>query len=174
MGPCYSLTGSDGTSVWVSLASSSFCLLCQNNVVLVAITCARRVSELQALMAESPYKQFSKDKVTLWQHPQFLSNVVSPGLNETEMYLPVFCPKPHSTPAEQHLHSGHTPLKGCKLILPECRLRQCPILKCHLKTAICRAGIWSVVHTCANYYAITAASRADANFGKAVLQSLFN
>lgn len=38
---------------------------------------------------------------------------------------------------------------------------------------ICRAATWLSVHMFTSYYAIAMASKADANFGRVVLQSLF-
>lgn len=58
---------------------------------LVAITSARRVSELRALMSEPPYTVFYKDKVQLKPNPAFLPNVVSQFYINQDSFLPVFC-----------------------------------------------------------------------------------
>lgn len=72
---------------------------------LVAITSARRVSELHAFTADPPYTVFHKDKVQLRPHPAFLPKVVSAFHVNQDIFLPVFFPKPHSSRREQQLHT---------------------------------------------------------------------
>lgn len=64
---------------------------------LVAITSARRVSELRALTSEPPYTVFPKDKVQLGFHPAFLLKVVSQFHINQDIFLSVFYLKPHSS-----------------------------------------------------------------------------
>ncbi|KAJ1121780.1 hypothetical protein NDU88_000299 [Pleurodeles waltl] len=71
---------------------------------LVAITSARRVSEIQALSAKEPYTVFHDNRVVLRTHPSFLPKVVSVfHINQT-ITLPTFFPNPE-TPAEKALYS---------------------------------------------------------------------
>lgn len=71
---------------------------------LVAITSARRISEIQALCTKQPYTVFHHNRVVLRTHPSFLPKVVSDfHINQT-ISLPSFFPNP-SSPAERSLHS---------------------------------------------------------------------
>lgn len=63
-------------------------------VFLVAITPARRISELQALWVDPPYLNFHYDKVVLRTNPRFLPKVVSPFHINLELVLPSLCPNP--------------------------------------------------------------------------------
>ncbi|XP_050809179.1 uncharacterized protein LOC127051204 [Gopherus flavomarginatus] len=87
------------------LATCSLLYLSWKTAFLVAITSARRVSELRALVVDPPYTVFHKDKVQLRPHPAFLPKVVSAFHVNQEIFLPVFFPKPHSSGREQQLHS---------------------------------------------------------------------
>uniref|UniRef100_A0A8C4YQU8 Dedicator of cytokinesis 7 n=1 Tax=Gopherus evgoodei TaxID=1825980 RepID=A0A8C4YQU8_9SAUR len=87
------------------LATCSLLYLSWKTAFLVAITSARRVSELRALVVDPPYTVFHKDKVQLRPHPAFLPKVVSAFHINQEIFLPVFFPKPHSSGREQQLHS---------------------------------------------------------------------
>ncbi|KAG6937283.1 hypothetical protein G0U57_010273 [Chelydra serpentina] len=87
------------------LASCSLLYLSWKVAFLVAITSARRVSELKALLCDPPYTIFHKDKVQLRPHPSFLPKVVSPFHMSQDIFLPVFFPKPHANSKEQRLHS---------------------------------------------------------------------
>uniref|UniRef100_A0A8C3IRM7 Uncharacterized protein n=1 Tax=Chrysemys picta bellii TaxID=8478 RepID=A0A8C3IRM7_CHRPI len=44
----------------------------------VSITSSRRVSELQALLTDTPFTVFHKDKVSIKPRPKFMSKVLSP------------------------------------------------------------------------------------------------
>lgn len=77
------------------LATLSFPLVCQKTASLImAITAAKRVCKLQALIVEPPY-----------MHPKFLSQVISHFHLDQVISLPVFFPKPYSTLKEQCLHT---------------------------------------------------------------------
>lgn len=71
---------------------------------LVAITSARRVSEIQALCANEPYTVFHLNRVVMRTRPSFLPKVVSDFHVNQAISLPTFFPNP-STPAERALHS---------------------------------------------------------------------
>lgn len=71
--------------------------------ILVAVTSARWVGELGALMAHPPYTIFFKDKITLRPHPKFLPN--SFHLNQP-IYLPLFFPKPRDQMGFSITHLG--------------------------------------------------------------------
>lgn len=78
--------------------------LSQKVVFLVAITSARRVSELVALFCKSPYLIIHRDKVVLRPQPSFLPKVVSAFHLNEDIVLPSLCPKP-THPKEVALHS---------------------------------------------------------------------
>lgn len=73
-------------------------------VFLVAITSARRVSELAALSCKSPYLIIHRDKVVLRQQPSFLPKVVLAFHLNEDIVLPSLCPKP-THPKVVALHS---------------------------------------------------------------------
>ncbi|KAG6932311.1 hypothetical protein G0U57_021645 [Chelydra serpentina] len=87
------------------MATCSMLYLSWKTAFLVAITSARRVSELRALTSEPPYTVFHRDKVQLRPHPAFLPKVVSAFHINQDIFLPVFYPKPHVSRKEQQLHS---------------------------------------------------------------------
>ncbi|XP_034631512.1 uncharacterized protein LOC117879996 [Trachemys scripta elegans] len=82
------------------LATCSLLYLSWKVTFLVAITSARRVSELRALTCEPPYTIFQ-----LRPHPAFLPKVLSRFHVSQDIFLPVFYPKPHAHLHEQRLHS---------------------------------------------------------------------
>lgn len=73
----------------------------------VAIMLAQRVLELRAVTSEPPYMVFHRDKVQLHPHPEFLPKVVSTFNMEQSIFLPVLCPKPHSSNEEHRLYTCH-------------------------------------------------------------------
>ncbi|XP_034648727.1 syntaxin-binding protein 2 [Trachemys scripta elegans] len=87
------------------MATCSLLYLSWKTAFLIAITSARRVSELWALTSDPPYTVFHKDKVQLQPHPAFLPKVVSAFHVNQDDFLPVFFPKPHALRREQQLHS---------------------------------------------------------------------
>ena len=70
----------------------------------MAVTSARRASELCALRTDEPYLIFHHDKVTLRPDNQFLPKVVTSFHVNQDISLPAFFPRP-STPLEQRLHT---------------------------------------------------------------------
>nr|XP_033816328.1 uncharacterized protein LOC117367657 [Geotrypetes seraphini]XP_033816329.1 uncharacterized protein LOC117367657 [Geotrypetes seraphini] len=72
---------------------------------LVAITSARQIGELNALVSYSPYTQFLHDKVLLRTHPKFLPKVVSAFHLNQSIVLPTFHPPPHTSPEAERLHT---------------------------------------------------------------------
>lgn len=79
-------------------------LLTRKLIFLVAISSARRVSELAALSCKEPYLIIHKDRVVLRPHPSFLPKVVSDFHLNQDIVLPSFFPDPCS-PEERSLHS---------------------------------------------------------------------
>ncbi|KAF7246303.1 Chromodomain-helicase-DNA-binding protein 7 [Varanus komodoensis] len=71
---------------------------------LVAITLARRASELSALRVDPPYLNFHKEKVVLRTDSAFLPKVATAFHINQDIVLPAFFPSP-STPIEKSLHS---------------------------------------------------------------------
>lgn len=86
-------------------ATCSLFRLSMKVIFLVAITSARRVGELQALVSKPPYTIFFRDKVFFWPHPKFLSKVVSEFHMNQAIYLLTFFSKPHSSKEEEKLHT---------------------------------------------------------------------
>ena len=77
-------------------ACMSLNLLSFKTLFLVAITSARRVSELATLRADAPYIQFHPDKVTLYPNVSFLPKVVSSFHVNQPLILPILFPSPSS------------------------------------------------------------------------------
>ena len=73
-------------------------------VLLVAVTSARRVSELQALSIIEPFLTIFQDRVVLRTDPGFLPKVASAFHRTQEIVLPTFCPNP-SGPKERDFHT---------------------------------------------------------------------
>ncbi|XP_034265069.1 collagen alpha-1(III) chain-like [Pantherophis guttatus] len=71
---------------------------------LLAITSARRISELAALSIRADLCVFHPDRVVLRLDPTFLPKVNSPYHRAQELVLPNFCPRP-SLPLERAWHS---------------------------------------------------------------------
>ena len=61
---------------------------------LLAITTARRVSDLQALTIKEPFLLLLEDRVILKQDPLFLPKVTSNFHRSQEIILPSFCQNP--------------------------------------------------------------------------------
>uniref|UniRef100_A0A803JZG3 Tyr recombinase domain-containing protein n=1 Tax=Xenopus tropicalis TaxID=8364 RepID=A0A803JZG3_XENTR len=73
-------------------------------VFLMAISSARRISELSALSCESPYLIFHEEKAVLRTVPSFLPKVVSPFHLNEEIVIPSFCSSPKND-KETKLHN---------------------------------------------------------------------
>eukprot|EP00079_Xenopus_tropicalis_P032144 XP_017945915.1 PREDICTED: uncharacterized protein LOC101734340 [Xenopus tropicalis] len=73
-------------------------------VFLLAISSARRVSELNALSCESPYLIFHEEKAVLRTMPSFLPKVVSSFHLNEEIVIPSFCSSPKNE-KEARLHN---------------------------------------------------------------------
>ncbi|XP_068117916.1 uncharacterized protein [Hyperolius riggenbachi] len=72
-------------------------------VFLVAITSARRISELHALSCKEPYCSFFNDRVVLRTSPEFLPKVGDMFHRTQEIILPSFCTDP-KTEKESRQH----------------------------------------------------------------------
>ena len=86
------------------LATCSLKLLSLKVLFLVAITSARRASELAALRVDQPFLQFFNDKVILHTDVSFLPKVVSEFHLNQPLILPTFFSQPSNT-TERMLHS---------------------------------------------------------------------
>ncbi|XP_077137578.1 uncharacterized protein LOC143803684 [Ranitomeya variabilis] len=86
------------------LESASIKILSLKTALLVALTSARRVSDLQALSRLTPYMQIREDRVVLRTDPLYLPKVVSKFHRLQEINLPTFCPNPKN-PKELKLHT---------------------------------------------------------------------
>ncbi|XP_078250106.1 uncharacterized protein LOC144589410 [Pogona vitticeps] len=86
------------------LATCSLKLLSLKVLFLVAITSARRASELAALRADQPFLQFFNDKVILHTDVSFLPKVVSEFHLNQPLILPTFFSQP-ANETERMLHS---------------------------------------------------------------------
>ena len=85
------------------LATATERLLTFKVLFLVAITSAKRASELAALPVDLPFLQFHPDKVTLYPDVSFLPKVSTNFHVLQRIILPTFFPKP-STGVERSLH----------------------------------------------------------------------
>uniref|UniRef100_A0ABM5G4K6 Uncharacterized protein n=1 Tax=Pogona vitticeps TaxID=103695 RepID=A0ABM5G4K6_9SAUR len=85
------------------MATCDLKFLSLKTLFLVAITSARRASELAALRADSPYLQFFKDKVVLHPDISFLPKVVSDFHVNQPLLLPTLFSEP-SSDVERTLH----------------------------------------------------------------------
>ncbi|XP_061443118.1 uncharacterized protein LOC133365362 [Rhineura floridana] len=86
------------------LSQVSLRLLSFKVLFLVAITSARRVSELNALSVHKNFCVFHKDRVVLRTVPSFRPKVLSAFHCQQELVLPSFCPNPVH-PLEKAWHS---------------------------------------------------------------------
>nr|XP_060615224.1 uncharacterized protein LOC132765067 [Anolis sagrei ordinatus] len=86
------------------MSSAHISHLSWKTAYLVAITSARRSSELAALRADPPYIRFHEDKVVLRTDVTFLPKVVSQFHMSQDITLPSFFPNPTSQ-LEVSLHS---------------------------------------------------------------------
>lgn len=207
-----------------ALVTCSLAHLSAKVFILLAITSARRVSELQALMRPL-YTIFFKDKVFMRLHPKCIPKMVF----SIHLRQSTFFPKLHAHKDEKRLHTLDIHYTHSLYIARTKSFRLAPCLfiyilgrqdertggvsskmvslnnlrynyklwdnkhtiSCknvssfykgssnftflrHLPAEdICRAVIWSSVYTFSKDCTITIVSRADLNFEKAVLQSLF-
>ncbi|XP_062815884.1 uncharacterized protein LOC134293149 [Anolis carolinensis] len=85
------------------LASTDLRLLSWKVAFLVAITSARRPSELAALRVDEPYLRFHHDRAVLRPDITFLPKVVSAFHLNQDIVLPAFFPNP-SSPLERRMH----------------------------------------------------------------------
>ncbi|XP_061473466.1 uncharacterized protein LOC133380355 [Rhineura floridana] len=86
------------------LSQVSLRLLSFKVLFLVAITSARRVSELNALSVHKNFCMFHKNRVVLHNVPSFHPKVLSTFHCQQELVLPSFCPNPVH-PLEKAWHS---------------------------------------------------------------------
>lgn len=75
------------------LASSFLSFLSMKVAFLVAITSARKVGELGAMVPDPSYTIFHNDKVSVCLHPKFTLKVVSEFHLNQSIHLPMFFPK---------------------------------------------------------------------------------
>lgn len=85
-------------------ASCELKMLSWKTLFLVAITSARRVSELAALDSRPPFMVFQPHAVQLSTNISFLPKVVSEFHINSEIILPDFCPNP-ATPRDKLYHT---------------------------------------------------------------------
>ncbi|XP_069614641.1 protein DGCR6 isoform X1 [Ranitomeya imitator] len=69
---------------------------------LVALTSARRVSDLQALSIDPPYLMVFQDRVVLKPDPAYLPKVASKFHRSQEIILPSFCDSPNSADEQKY------------------------------------------------------------------------
>ena len=89
------------------LATTSEYLLSLKTLFRIAITFARRASELAALRIDPPFLQFHSDKVTLFPDVSFLLKVVSHFHLSQPIILPTFFPST-TTDLERSLQTSDT------------------------------------------------------------------
>ncbi|KAF7252794.1 Importin-5 [Varanus komodoensis] len=86
------------------LATVDLRLVSWKTAFLVAVTSARRASELPALRIDPPYLNFHEEKVILCMDSSFLPKVATPFHLSQDIVLPVFYPAP-SNPVQRALHT---------------------------------------------------------------------
>ncbi|XP_067326085.1 uncharacterized protein [Anolis sagrei] len=91
------------SSPYNPMATCEISYLTWKTAFLVAITSARRVSEICALRSDEPYLRFHKDKVILHTGISFLPKVTSRFHMSQEIVLPAFFQSP-TTSLERGLH----------------------------------------------------------------------
>lgn len=77
-------------------------LLTYKTILLVAITSARRIGELQALSSKSPYMSILDDRIVIRPDPAFLPKVVSEFHRSQSVVLPSFCQNPKNQKEEEY------------------------------------------------------------------------
>lgn len=92
-------------SLFESMAECLLFYLTTKAVFITGITSARRGSELHALMVDTPFTNFHKDKVILSPDPMFLPKTVSEFHNFERINLLVFFPRSLASKAESALHA---------------------------------------------------------------------
>ncbi|XP_073414114.1 uncharacterized protein [Dendrobates tinctorius] len=73
-------------------------------IILVALTSARRIRDLQALSVNPPYTQVFQDRVMVRTDPTYLQKVASDFHRGQEIVLPSFCENPKNL-GEEKFHS---------------------------------------------------------------------
>lgn len=86
------------------IEEASLRFLTLKTILLVAVTSARRISELQALSIKEPFMRCLQDRVVLRTDPAFLPKVASVFHRTQEIILPTFCPLP-SGAGEEAFHT---------------------------------------------------------------------
>ncbi|XP_077340446.1 uncharacterized protein LOC143984042 [Lithobates pipiens] len=81
-------------------------------VFLVAVTTARRVSEMEALSVRAPFCVIFPDRIVLKTDPAFLPKVASSFHRSQEIVLPSFCPNPSG---EKELRFHYLDVRRCIL-----------------------------------------------------------
>ncbi|XP_077343459.1 uncharacterized protein LOC143988068 [Lithobates pipiens] len=81
-------------------------------VFLVAVTTARRVSEMEALSVRAPFCVILPDRIVLKTDPAFLPKVASSFHRSQEIVLPSFCPNPSG---EKELRFHYLDVRRCIL-----------------------------------------------------------
>ncbi|XP_069839364.1 uncharacterized protein [Dendropsophus ebraccatus] len=92
------------TKPFEPLVESHIKFLSYKLAFLLAITSARRVSEIRAFSIQTPYMTIRDDRVVLSPDPAFLPKVVTDFHRSQEVVLPSFC----STPANEQEISFHS------------------------------------------------------------------
>ncbi|XP_077141331.1 uncharacterized protein LOC143815058 isoform X1 [Ranitomeya variabilis] len=79
-------------------------ILSLKTILLVALTSARRISDIQALSSNPPFTKIMDDRVTLKPDPAYLPKVATKFHRSQEISLPSFCPNPRNE-KEQNFHN---------------------------------------------------------------------
>uniref|UniRef100_A0A6I8RJ21 Core-binding (CB) domain-containing protein n=1 Tax=Xenopus tropicalis TaxID=8364 RepID=A0A6I8RJ21_XENTR len=103
------------TAPFEPLATIPLAWVTWKTAFLLAITSARRVSELSSLSSQPPYLIFHEDRTVLRTIPSFTPKVISAFHINQDITIPSFCPNP-KTPKEVALHSLD-PVRALKFYL---------------------------------------------------------
>ncbi|KAG8573402.1 hypothetical protein GDO81_012391 [Engystomops pustulosus] len=183
------------------LDSANIKNLTLKTTLLVAVTTARRLGEIQAISIKEPYMRVLSDRIILTLDPGFIPKVTSRFHRAQEITLPSFCENPStSREASWHLLDGKNKgrkasktsiARWLKLAISTCYTQQgkeIPTdLKAHSTRAmstswaekrgasleqICKAATWASSSTFIKHYRLDLPCSQDLSFGRKVLQAV--
>ncbi|XP_072002638.1 uncharacterized protein [Engystomops pustulosus] len=183
------------------LDSTNIKNLTLKTTLLIAVTTAKRLGELQAISIREPYMRILSDRIILTLDPGFVPKVVSKFHRDQEITLPSFCEDPSSNEeASWHLLDGKNKGKKAsktsiarwlKLAISTCYTlqgKEVPTnLRAHSTRAmsaswaerrgasleqICKAATWASPSTFIKHYRLDLPGSQDLSFGRKVLQAV--
>ncbi|XP_072006291.1 uncharacterized protein [Engystomops pustulosus] len=183
------------------LESSNIKNLTLKTTLLIAVTTAKRLGELQAISIREPYMHILPDCIVLTLDPGFVPKVVSDFHRNQEITLPSFYENPSSNDeASWHLLDGKNKgrkaskisiARWLKSAISTCYTLQGKEVPSNLKAhstramsaswaerrgasleQICKAATWASTSTFIKHYRLDLPSSQDLSFGRKVLQAV--